>query len=208
MGRAADKLEGLRFGKLTVIRRATSNSTEHSRWLCRCDCGSLHESRASHLKQGNVSSCGCLPNIYPEASLRHGHARAKKRSGTYSSWAAMLSRCRNPKSSVWERYGGRGITVCERWLKYENFLADMGERPIKGTIERKDNDGNYEPGNCLWITQAEQLLNTRRTKYVEWNGETKPLHQWCKLLGLDLERTRSRLKYAPPARVFASTEAI
>ncbi len=207
MGFLATALAGKQFGRLTVIERVPSVRS-HARWRCRCECGNFHEVDAQHLKSGHSRSCGCLlGKTAPNVNVKHGHNRQHKPSPTYRSWAAMLARCRNVNSKVWSDYGGRGIRVCERWLKFENFLADMGERPLKGTVERKDNNGNYEPGNCRWITQAEQLLNTRRTRYVEWNGETKPLHQWCKIFGLDLERTRKRLDYAPPAEVFAPTDS-
>lgn len=94
--------------------------------------------------------------------VKHGHARVGVKSATYITWGGMIQRCFNPKAPTWEYYGGRGITVCARWRSFENFLADMGERPQGRTLDRLDNDGNYEPGNCQWATRSEQLLNRRR----------------------------------------------
>lgn len=100
----------------------------------------------------------------------HGHASYRNRSPTYQSWAAIIQRCNNPKSTSYPHYGARGITVCERWLKFENFLADMGERPEGTTIDREDGSGNYEPGNCRWATKEQQSAN--RTVNNGW-GSTR-----------------------------------
>ena len=99
--------------------------------------------------------------------LRHGHSVNYTTSRTYTTWANMLRRCINPKATGYDSYGGRGIKVCERWLKFENFLEDMGERPEGLTLDRKDNDGNYEPGNCRWATAHEQSVNSSRTKLTD-----------------------------------------
>jgi hypothetical protein len=113
---------------------------------------------------------------------------------TYKTWAKMLERCRNSRANDFQRYGGRGITVCERWLKFENFFADMGEKPLGLTIERKNNDGNYEPGNCRWATDAEQRSNTRRTRLITYNGKTQTATMWAHEVGIPLGRLWNRTK--------------
>jgi hypothetical protein len=100
------------------------------------------------------------------AHVRHGHAIKYIHTSTYNSWSGMLQRCLNPNNTRFRYYGGRGITVCQRWLIFENFLADMGERPAGLSIDRKDNDGNYELGNCRWATQSQQVANRRRLAKV------------------------------------------
>jgi hypothetical protein len=129
---------------------------------------------------------------------KHGHNKRvngkSKQSKTYQCWRNMLNRCRNPNIPAWKNYGGRGIVVCERWLKFENFLADMGERPDGMQIERGDNDGNYEPGNCLWATPKQQIRNRRVTRLMTLNGITQCVSDWGAELGVDESVIRHRLK--------------
>ncbi len=120
----------------------------------------------------------------------------------YYSWAMMKQRCLNPRAKNFSHYGARGITVCERWLRFENFLADMGPKPAPGyTIERNDNAGNYEPGNCRWATRAEQMRNTRRSVPIELNGVVMPLCTWARWFGRSPSGVRKR--YAKGTRGFA-----
>jgi hypothetical protein len=111
----------------------------------------------------------------------------------YNVWYLMLHRCLNPKDKRWEQYGGRGIKVCERWLVFQNFLADMGERPVGMTLDRKDNDGDYTPDNCRWATRAEQNSNRTNTRLVTLNGETKTVAQWASVFGLKYHTMYKRL---------------
>lgn len=123
----------------------------------------------------------------------HGHA-SKGSSPTYRTWDSMKKRCSDPKNASWPRYGGRGIKVCERWLKFENFLTDMGVRPDGRSIDRIDNDGHYEPGNCRWATPKQQQLNTRLAKPITFGGETLSRRDWAARLGLTLQALSARVK--------------
>lgn len=157
-----------RFGQLVVVASAgniyKTPKSAIALWLCRCDCGTEITAEASKLKRGRLLSCGCLRK-------KHGHNRRGKRTKTYNAWAGMRSRCHNPKSPDYKDYGKRGIKVCDRWNSYENFLADMGERPPGKSIERRDNDGDYDPSNCFWATPVEQANNKRNTGYIDFRGQ-------------------------------------
>ena len=154
-------LSGQRFGRLTALKPV---GIKHHRalWLCHCDCGRNCITRSSSLISGNTQSCGCLKSTLASSiHFRHGRCHSPE----YNSWYGMLQRCENPNHSSYDHYGGRGIKVCTRWHKFENFYADMGRKPGPGySIDRIDNDGDYEPDNCRWATVKEQNMNQRSRK--------------------------------------------
>lgn len=193
MPRSAD-LTGQKFGRLTVVRK-----TLDSHWLCQCDCGVEKEVRSTLLRSGKTKSCGCYRIERGRAhgasiKLRHGQGRGR---GTpeYNCWGQMLHRCRNPNSRMFKNYGGRGITVCERWHTFDNFFADMGPRPSpKHSIDRIDVNGNYEPGNVRWATSIEQNRNLRTNKRITINGEVKTLAEWLRFYGVSSVTYYRRLR--------------
>ncbi len=159
---------GQRFGRLITLRRDSSNKHFRTKWKCRCDCGNTISVFNFNLSKGNTQSCGCLQVERSAAShFTHGESRRRNQkecSREYSSWGAMFQRCVNPNNPAYPRYGGRGISICKRWHKYENFLADMGRCPLGKSIDRINNDGNYDPHNCRWATATEQARNQRPRK--------------------------------------------
>lgn len=161
-------LTGRTFGRLTVVGRASNDGRGKARWMCRCTCSELVIVKGDNLRNGHTQSCGCLSvETTKLRSTSHGHAsHTAGASPTYRTWSAMIRRCTNQNAVQWPYYGGRGITVCERWRTFENFLTDMGERPAGKTIDRINVDGDYEPENCRWATAIEQNRNQRPRQKV------------------------------------------
>lgn len=191
-------LSGRRFTRLVVT--AFKGRREHTgktpRWECRCDCGTVKTVDGPSLTGGATKSCGCLSReIAASRCVRHG------RYGTpeYKAWGQMLYRCRNPRCHEYPHYGGRGISFCERWLKFENFLSDMGERPSpKHTLDREDNDSNYMPENCRWVTRRTQQNNRRVCVFIEFDGRKQTVTEWAREVGIAPNSLRNRIRTGWP----------
>lgn len=185
--------EGDRFGRLTVIE-FHGHDNGNRLYRCKCDCGKESVHRGSHMARGACRSCGCLQR---EQGAING-LKAKKHgmcdSLTYGSWSAMKFRCENSGHIAFAHYGGRGISVCERWAKFENFLADMGERPKGKSLERIDNSKGYTPDNCRWASSKEQARNRRDNRLIEAFGQKFCQSEWAEIVGIKLSTIRERLR--------------
>lgn len=190
-------ITGMTFGRWKVIDYAGK-----CKWNCRCECGATHKIASRNLRCGRTLGCFAC---HVRVMTIHGHGQAypgcNYSTPTYQSWRHMLQRCRNPKVKSFKRYGGRGITVCERWNSFVNFLADMGVKPSGLELDRKDNDGNYEPSNCRWATKQQQCQNRSTTHWVMLGREKLPSIEAARRLGVwrhTLERRIERLGLHKP----------
>lgn len=197
LGRFKDEIQGKRFVRWRVLSFDKVTPSGHAWWICECDCGTKKSVMGSRLKRGESRSCGCLKNEeFGNRTRTHGEAIHGKETPEYITWSAMISRCTNSKHKQWDRYGGRGILVCERWLAdFSNFLSDMGRRPSnKHSIDRRDNDKGYRPDNCRWATKLEQALNTSTNAFVTVNGIRQTLIEWQRQTGLGEATIRARIR--------------
>jgi len=178
---------GKRFGRLLVLGVA-GKIGKNTKWHCICDCGNRSTPYGGALNAGESRSCGCLQK---ESIKKHGL------SGTpiYRIWYGMLHRCNRKSDPNYKYYGGRGITVCDKWSKsVEDFYSDMGEPPKGMSIDRKDNNGNYAPENCRWATPIQQARNTRKTLNIKFRGKTQCLTAWANEIGMSRQTLSIRLK--------------
>ena len=196
-------LQGLQFGRLTAVVRVANDSDGHCRWSCSCQCGKTVVVSAHALRSGNTTSCGCAKvEATIRRSTRHGHAKRGRCTTTYTSWQAMRQRCLYPKDRYFPAYGGRGITICPRWLEsFANFLSDMGPRPAGLSLDRKDNNGSYCPENCRWADGKTQARNSRNKHPLTYAGNTQTLAAWSETCGVSAPTIRARL-----SRLHWSTE--
>lgn len=190
---------GTRFGRLEIIGEAPDHRQPSGQFYrimkCLCDCGKITEVYLTNLRNRNTQSCGCVRDKATKARMTT-HGKTKTR--TYKSWRHMRERCERPKEKRYADYGGRGITVCERWSRFENFLEDMGEVPLGMSIERIDNNGNYEPSNCKWADRVEQGSNKRNNVLIELNGEVLTVAHWSRKTGIGVCTIRARLAAGYP----------
>lgn len=191
---------GQTFGMLTVTEHAMplirANGRAAARSICLCECGSERAYKNNGLLSGYWQSCGCKQKEHAaEGRVTHGHARGGRRSPELTAFRMMIRRCSDKRDRHWNDYGGRGIRVCDRWLAgFEVFLADMGPRPSPDhSIEREDNDGHYEPGNCRWAPSSEQANNKRTTFRVAFGGAEMSLAELARMTGQPSGALRRRL---------------
>jgi hypothetical protein len=174
----------IKYNMLKPVRFNKVKNGNHY-WYFQCDCGNVKSISKSKVATGEQKSCGCQQ--HPK---KHGYSKTR----VHNIWKRMRQRCNNPNSSNAETHYNRGIKICKSWDKFENFLKDMGQPPTnKHTIERINNDGNYEPENCKWATRREQAYNRRSTRFITFKGKTKPLKKWCIDLGFNFRTIQTRL---------------
>lgn len=181
-------LSGQKFGKLTAVKSVGIRSRSIL-WECQCECGKTKLVTCTRLRSGTAKSCGC------ESLASHRHrTHGCTGTATYRAWTNIKKRCYNPKWPAWHRYGGRGISMCERWNNsYAAFLADMGECPKGLGIDRTDNDGNYEPGNCEWVTQSRNCRNRNNSGFLTFNGQRKSAMDWAEEVGISSKNITRRI---------------
>ncbi len=179
----ANDFTGRRFGMLTAIRVTRSGYNGYLRWHCACDCGGSVEVISKNLIGGRTTHCGCR------------HQQRGTASNDYRIWTDMKNRCGNPKNKRYRMYGARGIRVCAEWVaSFETFAQDMGPCPLGMSLDRINNDGHYEPGNCRWANAIEQGRNTRHNRMITFNGNTKCLTEWAEHTGINADAIYGRLK--------------
>jgi hypothetical protein len=195
----AENLAGQKFGRLTAIEDI-GKTTRGRVWRCMCECGQETESVSTYLKNGHKKSCGCLhadsAKISGMKQRTHGYTTVDKKwtASEYGVWMSMKARCGNPKTPSYKRYGARGIEVCERWIKFENFIQDMGKRPTnKHSLDRIDTHKGYEPGNCRWADQMEQAQTRTNVRKIHAFGETMTAAMWGRKTGITAMTIRNRI---------------
>lgn len=186
-----DNIEGRRYGRLLVLERAEAQYGLTT-WLCRCDCGNETVVTACNLKKGHTKSCGCYRRDLP---TKHGEASGHRKTKEYVAWTHAKARCHNPKHPYYQWYGARGISMCPEWREdYSKFLADMGPRPEGCSLDRVNNDGNYEPGNCRWVSMKEQSRNKRSNIVITFEGQEMIASDWEKKFGVRKDYISKRLR--------------
>lgn len=191
-------LTGRIFGRLIVIKQNGTDKKGHALWLCKCNCGQEKEITSNSLVCNLTKSCGCLRK---EKLTTHGHSKTK----IYKIWTSMIQRCINTKYKEYKNYGGRGIKVCKRWLKFENFLEDVGEKPTGLSLDRIDNNGNYCLENHRWATKIEQARNMRKNINIVFNNENKCISAFAYEYKINRRTLKSRIDNGWPIEKVLNT---
>lgn len=178
-------LTGRRFARWSVLS-FTERRGKQSLWRCRCDCGNVADVNSSNLRGGRSTRCKVC------SATKHGDSRTPE----YGAWKAMVRRCTEPSCENFHLYGGRGIAVCDRWATYENFRADMGQRPSRRhSLDRRDNQKGYCPQNCRWATAKQQAINRRSTRLVRFDGREQCMLDWARELGVPFPTIQWRVAH-------------
>jgi hypothetical protein len=193
-----------KFNRLTYLGKEIIKNKRRFLY-CECICGKIGYYEMYKLNTGHTKSCGCYRDeIRVSSNITHGYSRRKSidksKKMTYKSWSGILTRTTCPTNKKYLRYGGRGIKVCKRWQGkkgFENFLADMGERPVGTSIDRIDNNGNYTKSNCRWATAKEQAQNTSRTRKITYKNQTKCIREWALILDMNETTLTQRINKNP-----------
>jgi hypothetical protein len=192
------------YNRLQIMKEIDKPNKYHRRYfVCLCDCGNTTSVSLNDLRSGHTKSCGCLnrelsSKRYSKLMLKHGHGKKNNTSKTYHSWCSMKRRCKCKTLKHYRLYGGRGIKICKRWEKFENFLKDMGERPEGKTIDRIDVNGNYEKNNCRWSTAKQQNLNKQKTIKIMYKNNLFTINELSLQINIpeSIIRDRLRLKWS------------
>lgn len=194
MAKRLDVPIGRQFGKLVIVEEVEPKRHPSGRTMrmvaARCNCGTMTTIGLFNVVQGKSRSCGCGKIESGKRSARHGLSLTP----TWNSWISMIQRCRDKNCANYARYGASGITVCDKWMTFENFLSDMGERADGMSIDRIDGTKGYEPGNCRWATSKQQARNMKTNRLLEFRGENISLAEWAERLGLNSSTIRTRLR--------------
>lgn len=195
---------GERFGKLLVLSEACRREDGRTVVRCACSCGVILQVKPSDLRRGFIVSCGCHKREITAQRNRSNTVHGMSATAEHKTWRGILERCLTPQSKYYSRYGGRGITVSDRWLDFRNFFADMGSRPSpKHSIDRRNNDGPYSKQNCRWATTIQQNRNRRTNVILEFNGESRCVTEWAEILDIPPFRIFGRLR-----RGFSAADAL
>lgn len=194
MRRLKNDLTGQRFGRLTVIG-IDERGTRKTYYNCQCDCGLVKSVRADSLTAGTIRSCGCLKKEQDAENLIANHSHRMSGTRMYEIWQGIKGRCYNPHDTRYERYGGRGIKVCDEWRNsfqafYDWAMANGYDESL--SIDRIDNDGNYEPGNCRWANLKEQARNRTSNVKIRIGNSTRTLTEWCEIFDVDVKMVNAR----------------
>lgn len=189
---AKTDLTGQKFERLTVIREVGRTGQKQKLWLCQCECGNFYTTTTAKLNGGIVKSCGCLrKDILIKRNFKHGKANTR----LFRIWKNIKLRCTNKNYKAFKYYGARGISICEEWRDFQSFynwaMAHGYEENL--TIDRIDNDGDYSPENCRWVTNKIQQRNKRTNRILIYNGESHPLIEWAEILGINAKTLKSRI---------------